>query len=73
MKLTILLLATLLIANTTTFKKVWVSDNITLENVCMKTNGGIIEFFYNGKRIDERYMIVSCRKPGGYCLIERGK
>jgi len=73
MKLTILMLATLLTANTTTFKKVWVSDDIILENVQMMTSKGVPEFFYNGKRIDERYIIVSCKKVGGYCLVERGK
>jgi len=69
MKLTILLLlATLMFANTHNFTKVYVSKDMTLTGVQMINN----TLFHNGKKIDSRYSIVSCKKSGGYCLIEKG-
>ena len=73
MKLTILLLATLMFANIHTFSKVYVSKDMTLKDVKMVDDDGVMMLFHNGKKIDSRYIIVSCKKAGGYCLVEKGK
>lgn len=72
MKLILLLLiATLLSAVTVNFSKVWVSDDLTIKDVKLIDRNGYITMYYNGKQIDSRYIIISCMKPAGYCLIEK--
>lgn len=71
MKLLLLTLSTILLAHSTNIPKVWVSKDFVLHNVLIVSDGLKTEMFYNSKKIDDRYIIVSCRKPEGFCLIEK--
>lgn len=74
MKLLLLtLISTLLLAHSTNIQKVWVSKGFVLHNVLIVSDELKTEMFYNGKRIDDRYIVVSCRKPEGFCLVEKGE
>lgn len=72
MKAVLLLAATLSFANTHNFPKVWVNDTMSLNNIKMVCTDNKTELFYNGKKMDSRYSIVSCKKPKGYCLVDKG-
>ena len=72
MKLLLLtLISTLLLAHSTNIPRVWVSKGFVLHNVLIVSDDLKTEMFYNGKRMDDRYIVVSCRKPEGFCLVEK--
>jgi hypothetical protein len=65
------LTSTICFATTHNFNKVFVSKDMTLQNVKMVCENNETTLYHGGKKMDERYSVVSCRKPEGYCLIER--
>ena len=72
MKLLLLtLISTMLLAHSTNIPKVWVSKGFVLHNILIVSDELKTEMFYNGKRMDDRYIVVSCRKPEGFCLVEK--
>jgi len=69
----LLLIASIAMASTIRYKRVYVDDIMSLTNVVEATaKNGAKTYYYNNKRIDRRYEIVPCNKAERFCLIEKG-
>lgn len=74
MRLLLLLIASLAIADTYRIHKVYVSDSIRLNTVIVAIAAdGNKTYYYNNKRMDLKYEVVPCNRPERNCLVEKGK
>lgn len=70
----LLLIASIAMASTIRYKRVYVDDIMSLTNVVEATaKDGKKTYYYNNKRMDKRYEIVPCNKAERFCLIEKDK
>jgi len=69
-----LLIASIAMASTIRYKRVYVDENMSLTDVVEATaKDGAKTCYYNNKRIDKRYEIVPCNKAERLCLIEKSE
>lgn len=67
-----LLIASIAMASTIRYKRVYVDELMSLTNVIEATaKDGAKIYYYNSKRMDKRYEIVPCNKAERFCLIEK--
>lgn len=70
----LLLIASIAMASTIRYKRVYVDENMSLTDVVEATaKDGVKICYYNNKRMDKRYKVVPCNKPEGFCLIEKDR
>ncbi len=69
-----LLIASIAMASTIRYKRVYISELMSLTDVVEATaKDGKKTYYYNNKRIDNRYEIVPCNKPERFCFIEKDR
>ena len=69
-----LLIASIAMASTIRYKRVYIDELMSLTNVIEATaKDGKKTYYYNNKRMDKRYEIVPCNKAERFCLIEKSK
>lgn len=69
-----LLIASIAMASTIRYKRVYVDDIMSLTNVVEATaKDGKKTYYYNNKRMDRRYEIAPCNKAERFCLIEKSE
>lgn len=66
-------MASIAMASTIRYKRVYVDDIMSLTNVVEATaKDGKKTYYYNNKRMDRRYEIVPCSKAERFCLVDKG-
>jgi hypothetical protein len=69
-----LLIASISMASTIRYNRVYVDDSMSLTDVIEATaKDGAKTYYYNNKRMDKRYEIVPCNKAERFCLIEKNE
>ncbi len=69
-----LIIASIAMASTIRYKRVYVDENMSLTDVVEATaKDGAKTYYYNNKRMDKRYEIVPCNKAERFCLIEKDR
>ena len=72
--LMLLLIASIAMASTIRYKRVYVDECMSLTDAVEATaKDGTKTYYYNNKRMDKRYEIVPCNKAERFCLIEKSK
>lgn len=67
-------MASIAMASTIRYKRVYVDEHMSLTNVVEATaKNGNKTYYYNNKRMDRRYEIVPCNKAERFCLIEKDR